>query len=1111
MKEIRIIIKKAIQSTIHIRMAGKRPIEEVDDQVRSLVAEQDEVNRNQTRKRQRNFAPMTQFTPRNDDNSPPPGYIKKVILKNFMCHEHFELELGPRLNFIVGNNGSGKSAVLTAITIGLGAKATDTNRGSSLKDLIKEGRYSSKILIILDNRGYGGYEQGVYGDEIRIERTIKRDGPASFSIRSEADKEVSNKKRDLQSIVDYFAVPVMNPMCFLSQDAARSFLTASTPHDKYKHFMRGTLLDDTENNLNNAVDIAANAQSNLELHAQNVKMLRQDYEEAKRLLKEISASSDLNHRKRVLQGKTLWLNVKENEENHEMLKQNVENCDSKISMINNKITTKRGQIERYTNDQDAMNQELQKKYEELQQKKAANEEAKAHMMNFKLEHQHQKDNQHDLEKNIAAAQKKIAMLEKLILVEETKLNESIGGDKEQMRVAHQEMQQKIRQLENNITSVNMKYNDLRDKERVLANDRRVAVDTQERGIHEKINELREMSRGKDNLILAFDRNMERVLRAIESKKNSFSTPPIGPLGMHVTIREGFEKWARPIQRVISGTLNSFVVANSQDNKLLKQIFISCGIKSNFNVITYKLTNFNYNHGKAKTEHPCIVDALEFSSRELECLFVDQSRIEKILLIEDKNEARDALKKRSRNVIMALSLKNARSGFQSSLSSYDGFRIDTIDYQDKMKMKTKSSDDGTKYLKDLINEERHELERTKVHYDQLFNELRTEMRLLKADIDQSRSESQRLTKASNHLSLKIDKEVDTGKLEQSKVEKKNQEHAVISYQGALQEIEAKLEKIGQDAQPYKNKFDLTKVEQTTAEQELVELKNTISTRDSRVQKLEDDIEYYSEKKKDLEQKRESILSQMEEFEQGIQSQIRNAEVYCSRDQAFSSGIPETYEEVKREIERITNQIRNAENRVGMTQEDITKLFEDTKAKHKEAEKKYEEIDKAISMLNESLKSRWTALGYAKQDTCITADTDFKQSLRFRNFSGGLHFDFGKGTLSMLVKTTNDEQARNVDTLSGGEKSFSQISLLLATWRPMRSRIIALDEFDVFMDQVNRTIGTKLIMSKLSVETRTQTIIITPQDIGKIANFNDPGIRIHKMRDPQRQSNSNFYSQ
>lgn len=37
------------------------------------------------------------------------------------------------------SNGSGKSAVLTAITICLGGKATATNRGGSLKAFIKEG------------------------------------------------------------------------------------------------------------------------------------------------------------------------------------------------------------------------------------------------------------------------------------------------------------------------------------------------------------------------------------------------------------------------------------------------------------------------------------------------------------------------------------------------------------------------------------------------------------------------------------------------------------------------------------------------------------------------------------------------------------------------------------------------------------------------------------------------------------------------------------------------------------------------------------------------------------------------------------------------------------
>ena len=56
-----------------------------------------------------------------------------------MCHDSFELKLGPQLNFIIGRNGSGKSAILTGISVGLGAKATDTNRGSTIRDLIKDG------------------------------------------------------------------------------------------------------------------------------------------------------------------------------------------------------------------------------------------------------------------------------------------------------------------------------------------------------------------------------------------------------------------------------------------------------------------------------------------------------------------------------------------------------------------------------------------------------------------------------------------------------------------------------------------------------------------------------------------------------------------------------------------------------------------------------------------------------------------------------------------------------------------------------------------------------------------------------------------------------------
>ena len=68
------------------------------------------------------------------------GILERVDCYNFMCHEHFSVELGPLINFIVGKNGSGKSAILTAITLCLGGKASATNRGQSLKSFIKEGK-----------------------------------------------------------------------------------------------------------------------------------------------------------------------------------------------------------------------------------------------------------------------------------------------------------------------------------------------------------------------------------------------------------------------------------------------------------------------------------------------------------------------------------------------------------------------------------------------------------------------------------------------------------------------------------------------------------------------------------------------------------------------------------------------------------------------------------------------------------------------------------------------------------------------------------------------------------------------------------------------------------
>lgn len=76
-----------------------------------------------------------------------------------------------------------------------------------------------------------------------------------------------------------------------------------------------------------------------------------------------------------------------------------------------------------------------------------------------------------------------------------------------------------------------------------------------------------------------------------------------------------------------------------------------------------------------------------------------------------------------------------------------------------------------------------------------------------------------------------------------------------------------------------------------------------------------------------------------------------------------------------------------------------------------------------------------------------------------------------------ETEKDKQGRKAKTLSGGEKSFSQICLLLSLWEAIGAPIRCLDELlvyphcaglmtnlpsDVFMDSVNREASMRLLV-------------------------------------------------
>ena len=76
----------------------------------------------------------------------------RVTMHNFMTHKHATFEPGPRLNVVLGPNGTGKSAFVCAVCVGLGGSPKLLGRAGSLGDFVKRGEESAYTEITLRGR-----------------------------------------------------------------------------------------------------------------------------------------------------------------------------------------------------------------------------------------------------------------------------------------------------------------------------------------------------------------------------------------------------------------------------------------------------------------------------------------------------------------------------------------------------------------------------------------------------------------------------------------------------------------------------------------------------------------------------------------------------------------------------------------------------------------------------------------------------------------------------------------------------------------------------------------------------------------------------------------------
>jgi structural maintenance of chromosomes protein 6 len=120
---------------------------------------------------------------------------------------------------------------------------------------------------------------------------------------------------------------------------------------------------------------------------------------------------------------------------------------------------------------------------------------------------------------------------------------------------------------------------------------------------------------------------------------------------------------------------------------------------------------------------------------------------------------------------------------------------------------------------------------------------------------------------------------------------------------------------------------------------------------------------------------------------------------------------------------------------------------------------------------------------------------------------VQFDHKEHLLRITTQTDNldvNTQCNDMRQMSGGERSYTTLCLLLALGHVIECPFRLMDEYDVFLDEISREITLKTIQQyALDKEQKgRQFIILTPHNVTGVVTTDE--VRVKRMPVPHRRS-------
>ncbi|KAG0246017.1 Structural maintenance of chromosomes protein 6 [Mortierella sp. GBA43] len=1006
------------------------------------------------------------------------GVIEMIEMFDFMCHRHLKVSFGPKINFIIGHNGSGKSAILSAIMVCLGGKANVTNRAQSLKALIREGATQAEVKLQLRNRGSDAFKPTVYGESIIIERRISNEGASVYKIKSAAGKTISTKREELTAICDHMNIQVDNPMNVLSQDTARQFLQASTPEEKYKFFMRGTHLTQLSQDyemIRECVDIM---QSTIRNKAELLPELHEMAKTAQARFKDSQQAITLELEVESLKKQVAWAQIVELENEAEEAKTTLRDLTKKITAIEKK----RAQDEQAGAELDGRIEEVERTMEEN-----ANSTAPALEKKKQLEQEYRdlRNELKTLNEDERTVNDEIKRLKETVLDFDRRIEQETKKLQANTQSHRIEIENKIERLRTEVDQLKRQYAEKKESYETLAQqvdecrNRSEQVNSVVRKAKSELKESNEriqlLEGQKQNFLKAFGPTIPEVLHAIQdvTERGGWKgETPVGPLGRHVKLRE--QRWAPAIESALGNVLNAFAVTTDSDRSVLLNI----------------LRRHRW--------------ALGFDDEWVRRLLIDKNSIESTILVEKRSDA-DRITSSGpgggfpENVTGCFTIDLIRVGDRSGgaasimMNRYRGPpRLTTNVDQEQMELEGTS-----RRLEDSIRYRMRE-------FQELLDEAETKDRdrlETKKDLTNMSKEIRLKETAADNLqeNLQDDDTTNLTAYQESKAQKLTQ---IETMKKQYEPIARQKQVITANIEPIKDQINQVSESISSQEAKTMKIRAKLENLNKEKQHILPKIQHWN---KSLENTREAVRdaeADLDRRTKHLEDSTAQATDYCERVE-----VNEKPDKLERKIKQIQDRLREQEAQRGCTVEELELEMRRKVEEYKTAKAAIHNMNRLIAVFKSALHTRISRWSEFRKQMALRAKINFSLQLSQRGYSGELKFKFKEQTLDITVET-EDQRSREAGvsrdkdpkSLSGGEKSFSTICLLLALWDCMFCSIRCLDEFDVFMDAVNRRISMKMLIEAARKSDSVQYILITPQDASSVSP--GPDVRVHRLHDPER---------